>query len=66
MINGDDRLYVTVAFSRGRDGSVGILLPGYTNRIMVRADPQESGGHGLLHSALAALLSSEGIGEPRE
>ena len=58
MINEDGTLYVTVALDRRSDG-IGILVPGYANRVIVRADPQADSGHRLLHVALDSLLGKD-------
>ena len=57
MIKIYDTLYVTVAIDHGPNGSIGIRLPGYANRILVRADSKEDGGHAGLHGRLAWLLN---------
>ena len=60
MIKNDDgRVYVTVALDRLPDGSIGVLLPSYQNRIIVRPDSQEVGGHSNLHVALAWLVNAK-------
>ena len=51
MIHENDTVYVTLGISRGPDGSIGILLPEYTKRKLLR-DSQQS----ELHAALAAIL----------
>lgn len=65
MIYKNNRVYSTVAISRGPDGSIGVLLPGYKYRIIVRNDERKHGGHYRLHSALDWLLS-ENEGEATE
>ena len=58
MIEKDGTAYVTVAISRDSDGSIGILLLGYTNRIIVTDDSKSERGHGRLHIGLGWVLES--------
>ena len=66
MINRDGTLHVTVAISPADGGGIGILLPGYSQRIIVTADSEEERGHRRLHVALAWLLKEGVTGEAPE
>ena len=63
MIVKYNKLYVTLELSEYSDGRIGILLPGYSNRIIVRQNENEHGGHYRLHTALAALLAANEEGD---
>lgn len=61
MITTDDTLYVTVAVRRRRDGTLRILLPGYTKAISVHDDSSEERGHRPLYVALEWLLNNRDL-----